>query len=119
MPDAKLGPCRIRSALPLFHQIAHHYEECIPDGGLSAGSRIASTTELAQTLSVNEGTLYNALPQLGDHGLVERCHVAGTFVRPGVANRTLAIVFGEVCFICPDLAFFNARWKFGRGSPGM
>ncbi len=109
MPDAKLGPCRIRRALPLFHQIAHHYEKCILDGGLSAGSRIASTTELARTLSVNMETIYNALPQLGDHGLVERCRVAGSFVRPGVANRTLAIVFGEVSFMCLDLAFFNAR----------
>ncbi len=92
---------------PIYVQICQQFESKIFDGTLPAGTRLPSTTELAEEFQVNPETIQTALTQLTRRGLVERRRGAGTFVRPGVKGRTAAIVFGDNNFARIDRAFFN------------
>ena len=97
----------MRRESPIYQQIIMHFEERIFDGRLPAAARIPSTNELAKSFNVNPETVQTALKRLMERGLVERRRGAGTFVRKGVQEKTVAIVFGENNFTRIDRAFFN------------
>jgi len=97
---------------PIYRQISMHFERQIFEGKLPEGSRIPSTSELAEEFDVNPDTIQLALSKLVERGILERRRGAGTFVRKGVKGRTAAIVFGENNFTRIDRAFFNLLLKF-------
>lgn len=68
------------SPVPAFRQIYHAIREAILSGGLTAGSRLPPSRELAADLGVSRTTAVLALEHLEAEGYLDGRGAAGTFV---------------------------------------
>lgn len=91
----------------LYQQIASFYEREIAEGRLKPGDRIPPTVQLAKQLKVNPDTIQQSLKLLMTRGLLERVPGRGTFIRKGINNRTIGIIFGKEIYTNPDVMFFS------------
>lgn len=68
------------STVPKFHQLSSQLREAILSGQLETGTRLPSTRELAQSLSVSRLTVQNSYEQLISEGYLAAHTGSGTFV---------------------------------------
>ena len=71
------------SGLPVYRQIMEQVRRMIVAGRLSAGERLPSVRELAETLGINPLTVGKAYGELERAGIIEMRRGLGMFVRPG------------------------------------
>jgi GntR family transcriptional regulator len=67
--------------LPVYLQISESLIREIGAGRLVAGQRLAPEREMAEAHGVSVGTLRKSLKALEDHGLLERVHGSGNYIR--------------------------------------
>lgn len=91
----------------LYQQIANYFEREIVEGRLRAGDRIPATVALARQFEVNADTIQQSLKLLMEQGLVDRKPGRGTYVRRGVNNKAIGIIFGKEIYTDPDVMFFS------------
>src|SRR5215470_6614871 len=65
---------------PLYQQVVNGMRDLIVQGTLAPGTRLPSTRELAQTLSISRFTASKAYEELSRLGYIEASSSAGTFV---------------------------------------
>src|SRR5262249_22634023 len=68
------------SPVPLYFQLAQHYEAAIRSGALKVGSRLDNEVQLAERLGMSRPTVRAAFLYLSNKGLVVRKRGAGTLV---------------------------------------
>jgi GntR family transcriptional regulator len=73
------------SPVPLYFQLAQHYEAAIRSGALKVGSRLENEVQLAERLGMSRPTVRAAFLYLSNKGLVVRKRGAGT----QVANQSI------------------------------
>jgi len=73
------------SPVPLYFQLAQHYEAAIRSGALKVGSRLDNEVQLAERLGMSRPTVRAAFLYLSNKGLVVRKRGAGTLV----ANKSI------------------------------
>jgi DNA-binding GntR family transcriptional regulator len=73
------------SPVPLYFQLARHFESAIASGALQAGARLENEVALAEALGLSRPTVRAAFGYLASKGLVVRKRGAGTVV----ANRRI------------------------------
>lgn len=86
------------SPTPIYQQIKDWIRRNILDGTWPEHYQLQAEDDLAQELSVNRGTLRNAIKSLIDEGLLIRIHGKGTFVASKKVEQPLAeslITFSE------------------------
>jgi GntR family transcriptional regulator len=84
---------RLRSAAPLYVQIAESLLERIQRGELQAGDRLPSERDLSQQLGVSRLTLRRALRSLASQGLLVRRQGRGTYItEPKIERRAGRLV---------------------------
>lgn len=91
----------------LYQQIASFYEQEIAEGRLKPGDRLPATVELAKQLNVNPDTVQQSLKLLMTRGLLERVPGRGTFIRKGISNKTIGIVFCKELLSDRDVSFYG------------
>ena len=76
------GPITIdrTSPVPLYFQLARHFESAIRSGALKVGTRLENEVQLAETLGLSRPTVRAAFLYLANKGLVVRKRGAGTVV---------------------------------------
>ncbi|MFT4192526.1 MAG: PLP-dependent aminotransferase family protein, partial [Comamonas sp.] len=72
--------------LPLYRQIARHYEQAMASGSLRPGMQMPSVRELRQRHGVSLSTALQMLRHLEERGLVEARERVGYFVRVPVES---------------------------------
>src|SRR5262245_3602635 len=82
-------PLEESSSTPLYHQVYQRLRAAILLGQLSPGTRLPSTRQMANDLSVSRNTLMAAFDQLIAEGYVEGRVGAGTFVSPTLPEDLL------------------------------
>src|SRR6266702_337654 len=95
------GPISIdrTSPVPLYFQVAQHYEAAIKSGALKAGARLDNEVQLAETLGLSRPTVRSAFLYLANKGLVVRKRGAGTLVASERIDRNV-----ELTSLYDDLA---------------
>lgn len=87
-PDADLPldvPLDRASPVPLYFQLAQHWQGAIEAGRLPHGTRLDNEVALSERLGLSRPTVRRALAHLVDHGLLVRRRGIGTqVVRPRV-----------------------------------
>jgi GntR family transcriptional regulator len=73
------------SPVPLYFQLAQHYEAAIRSGALKVGTRLDNEVQLAERLGMSRPTVRAAFLYLSNKGLVVRKRGAGTLV----ANKSI------------------------------
>ena len=68
------------SPVPLYFQLAQHFEAAIRSGALKVGSRLDNEVQLAERLGLSRPTVRAAFQYLSNKGLVVRKRGAGTLV---------------------------------------
>src|SRR6201982_4323147 len=76
------GPISIdrTSPVPLYFQLAQHFESAIRSGALKVGARLENEVQLAEMLGLARPTVRAAFLYLANKGLVVRQRGAGTLV---------------------------------------
>ena len=74
------------SPIPLYFQLAQHFEAAIRSGALKVGSRLDNEVQLAERLGLSRPTVRAAFQYLSNKGLVVRKRGAGTLC---TAKRTV------------------------------
>jgi DNA-binding GntR family transcriptional regulator len=87
------------SPVPLYFQVAQHYEAAIKSGALKAGARLDNEVQLAETLGLSRPTVRSAFLYLANKGLVVRKRGAGTLVASERIDRNV-----ELTSLYDDLA---------------
>src|SRR2546429_232083 len=87
------------SPVPLYFQLAQHYEAAIRSGALKVGSRLDNEVQLAERLGMSRPTVRAAFPYLSNKGLVVRKRGAGTLVAKESIDRDV-----ELTSLYDDLA---------------
>jgi GntR family transcriptional regulator len=87
------------SPVPLYFQLALHFEAAIRSGVLSPGVRLENEVQLAQELGLSRPTVRAAFLYLVEKGLVERRRGYGTVVTKEKINRDV-----ELTSLYDDLA---------------
>ncbi len=96
------------SALPLYLQVAAELRRDIAEGHAKPGERLPPARDMAAVLGVNQNTMFRALRQLRDEGLLEFQRGRGISVTgdaPGLS---------EVVARCRDLLGFSARHGYPK-----
>ena len=95
------GPITIdrTSPVPLYFQLAQHFESAIRSGELKVGARLENEVQLAETLGLSRPTVRAALLYLANKGLVVRKRGAGTLVANERIDRNI-----ELTSLYDDLA---------------
>lgn len=75
------------SPVPLYFQLALHFESAIRSGALPVGARLDNEVQLAQQLGLSRPTVRAALGHLAEKGLVQRKRGYGTVVIQEKINR--------------------------------
>jgi GntR family transcriptional regulator len=87
------------SPIPLYYQLAQHYESAIRSGALKFGARLENEVQLAETLGLSRPTVRAAFLYLANKGLVVRKRGAGTLVANERIDRDV-----ELTSLYDDLA---------------
>ncbi|HET9896104.1 MAG TPA: GntR family transcriptional regulator [Streptosporangiaceae bacterium] len=100
-PPASPGAISIdrASPVPLYFQLAQHFEIAIRSGALKAGARLDNEVELAQRLGLSRPTVRAAFAYLANKGMVVRRRGAGTLVAKERIDRDV-----ELTSLYDDLA---------------
>ena len=97
------------TSLPLYLQVAAEIRRDIADGAVKPGDRLPPARDMAAVLGVNQNTMFRALRQLRDEGLLEFRRGRGISVTgeaPGLS---------EVVARCRDLLGFSTRPRVPQG----
>ncbi len=87
------------SPVPLYFQLAQHFETAIRSGSLKAGARLDNEVELAERLGLSRPTVRAAFLYLANKGMVIRKRGAGTLVAKERIDRDV-----ELTSLFDDLA---------------
>jgi GntR family transcriptional regulator len=87
------------SPVPLYFQLAQHYEAAIRSGALKVGARLDNEVQLAERLGLSRPTVRAAFMYLSNKGLVVRKRGAGTLVANDSIDRDV-----ELTSLYDDLA---------------
>jgi DNA-binding GntR family transcriptional regulator len=87
------------SPVPLYFQVAQHFEAAIKSGTLQAGERLENEVELANRLGLSRPTVRSAFLYLANKGMVVRKRGAGTVVANERIDRDV-----ELTSLYDDLA---------------
>jgi GntR family transcriptional regulator len=87
------------SPVPLYFQLAQHFEAAIRSGALKVGSRLDNEVQLAERLGLSRPTVRAAFQYLSNKGLVVRKRGAGTLVANERIDRDV-----ELTSLYDDLA---------------
>ena len=87
------------SPVPLYFQVAQHFEAAIRSGALKVGSRLDNEVQLAERLGLSRPTVRAAFQYLSNKGLVIRKRGAGTLVANERIDRDV-----ELTSLYDDLA---------------
>ena len=87
------------SPVPLYFQLAQHYEAAIRSGALKVGARLDNEVQLAERLGLSRPTVRAAFMYLSNKGLVVRKRGAGTLVANESIDRDV-----ELTSLYDDLA---------------
>src|SRR5690348_8562663 len=87
------------SPVPLYFQLAQHYESAIKSGALQPGARLDNEVQLAESLGLSRPTVRSAFLYLANKGLVVRKRGAGTLVATERIDRNV-----ELTSLYDDLA---------------
>jgi GntR family transcriptional regulator len=87
------------SPVPLYFQLAQHYESAIRSGALKVGARLDNEVQLAERLGLSRPTVRAAFMYLSNKGLVVRKRGAGTLVANDSIDRDV-----ELTSLYDDLA---------------
>src|SRR5712671_5501197 len=95
------GPITIdrTSPVPLYFQLAQHFESAIRSGALKVGTRLENEVQLAEMLGLSRPTVRAAFLYLANKGLVVRKRGAGTVVANERIDRRV-----ELTSLYDDLA---------------
>ena len=87
------GPITIdrTSPVPLYFQLAQHFESAIRSGALKVGARLENEVQLAQMLGLSRPTVRAAFLYLANKGLVVRKRGAGTLVANERIDRNVEL----------------------------
>jgi DNA-binding GntR family transcriptional regulator len=103
MTDQRVAPDGISidraSPVPLYFQLAQHFETAIRSGALKAGARLDNEVELAERLGLSRPTVRAAFLYLANKGMVVRKRGAGTLVAKERIDRDV-----ELTSLYDDLA---------------
>jgi len=104
-PDAS-GPIAIdrTSPVPLYFQLAQHFESAIRSGALKVGARLENEVQLAEMLGLSRPTVRAAFLYLANKGLVVRKRGVGTVVANERIDRNV-----ELTSLYDDLAASGRR----------
>ena len=104
------GPISIdrTSPVPLYFQLAQHFESAIRSGALKVGARLENEVQLAESSACRRPTVRAAFLYLANKGLVVRKRGAGTVVANERIDRNV-----ELTSLYDDL-----RPAAGRPPPG-
>jgi GntR family transcriptional regulator len=101
-------PLDTGNALPLYLQVAAELRRDIAEGQAKPGQRLPPARDMAAVLGVNQNTMFRALRQLRDEGLLEFQRGRGISVTgdaPGLS---------EVVARCRDLLGFSTRHGYPK-----
>ncbi len=87
------------SPVPLYFQLARHFENAISSGSLKPGARLDNEVELAERLGLSRPTVRAAFAYLANKGMVTRKRGAGTVVASQRIDRDV-----ELTSLFDDLA---------------
>jgi DNA-binding GntR family transcriptional regulator len=79
------------SPVPLYFQLALHFEEEIRSGALDPGDRLENEVKIAEDLGLSRPTVRAAFSYLVDKGLVLRRRGQGTVVTKGKVSRSVKL----------------------------
>src|SRR5579862_9388077 len=104
MPERDLGPIGPITIdrtipVPLYFQLAQHYESAISSGALKVGTRLENEVQLTEMLGLSRPTVRAAFLYLAHKGLVVRKRGAGTVVANERIDRNV-----ELTSLYDDLA---------------
>src|SRR6202451_3057878 len=87
------GPISIdrTSPVPLYFQLAQHFESAIRSGALKVGARLENEVQLAELLGLSRPTVRAAFLYLANKGLVVRKRGAGTLVANERIDRNVEL----------------------------
>ena len=113
MPQRQIstsGPITIdrTSPVPLYFQLAQHFESAIRSGALKVGARLENEVQLAEMLGLSRPTVRAACLYLANKGLVVRKRGAGTLVANERIDRNVELTslyddLGEKYFVAAGL----------------
>src|SRR5271155_3447695 len=101
-------PLDTGNALPLYLQVAAELRRDIAEGQAKPGQRLPPARDMAAVLGVNQNTMFRALRQLRDEGILEFRRGRGISVvgvSPGLS---------EVVMRCRDLLGFSSRQGYRK-----
>src|ERR1019366_1629807 len=93
---------------PLYLQVAAELRRSIAEGEAKPGRRLPPARDLAAVIGVNQNTMFRALRQLRDEGLLEFRRGRGISVAgdaPGLS---------EVVMRCRELLGFSSRYGYRK-----
>ncbi|WP_332644757.1 GntR family transcriptional regulator [Aeromicrobium sp.] len=90
MPGTKFTLDR-SSPVPLYFQVAEHFEQAILSGEIAPGERIANEIALAADLGLSRPTMRQAIQVLVDKGMLVRKRGVGTQVVRGKIRRSVEL----------------------------
>ena len=79
------------SPVPLYFQLAQHFENEIRSGNLVSGDRLENEVKIAEDLGLSRPTVRAAFSYLVDKGLVLRRRGQGTVVTKGKVSRSVKL----------------------------
>lgn len=79
------------SPVPLYFQLAQHFENEIHSGNLNSGDRLENEVKIAEDLGLSRPTVRAAFRYLVDKGLVMRRRGQGTVVTKEKVNRSVKL----------------------------
>lgn len=96
---------KLKSNVPLYHQISMHLREQIVSGKIPPGTQLPKGQELSKTYGVAYRTMVKSLAILKKEGLLVGIPSQGTFTRKKKNTvRNIAIVFDQQYMILEDFA---------------
>src|SRR6516162_2903708 len=90
------------SPVPLYFQLAQHYEAAIRSGVLKVGSRLDNEVQLAEQLGLSRPTVRAAFQYLSNKGLIVRKRDARTLIANKQIDKDV-----ELTSLYDDLAAAN------------
>jgi GntR family transcriptional regulator len=94
--------------VPLYSQVAAELRREIAEGEIRPGERMPPARDLAAVMGVNQNTMFRALRQLRDEGLLEFQRGRGISVVGEAAGLS------EVVMRCRELLGFSSRQGYRK-----